>query len=182
MVASIVESDFYTQMRTNQQLGYLVWSFNNRVEDRLFFKFIIQSAGYDPFELKKRVEAWLKQSGNIFDKLADDEFERYRKALIVSLEKEGDTIEEVNNDLYEFATREKGNFKFKKQVIESVKKLSKEGVVAAAHKILLEPTTPRITVLIRSRTNDTPVPETVFTSVDQFKMRKAKKAIQGTRG
>jgi len=174
MVASIVESDFYTQMRTNQQLGYIVWSFNNRVEDRLFFKFIIQSAGYDPFELKKRVEAWLKQSGKIFEKLADGEFERYQKALIVSLEKEGDTIEEVNNDLYEFATREKGNFKFKKQVIEAVKKLSKEEVVTAAHKILMDDTTPRIVVLIRSRTNDTPVPETVLTSVDQFKKRKTK--------
>ena len=56
MVASIVESDFYTQMRTNQQLGYIVWSFNNSIEERLFFKMIIQSAGYGPFELQKRVE------------------------------------------------------------------------------------------------------------------------------
>ena len=48
LVASIVESDFYTQMRTNQQLGYIVWSFNNSVEERLFFKMIIQSAGYGP--------------------------------------------------------------------------------------------------------------------------------------
>jgi secreted Zn-dependent insulinase-like peptidase len=27
LIASIIESDFYTQMRTNQQLGYIVWSF-----------------------------------------------------------------------------------------------------------------------------------------------------------
>ncbi|MCH8054781.1 MAG: insulinase family protein, partial [Deltaproteobacteria bacterium] len=169
MVASIVETDFYKQMRTNQQLGYIVWSFNDRVEDRLFFKMIIQSASYGPFELKKRVEAWLKQSRELFDQLTDDEFERYRKALIVSLKKEGDNIAEVNNDLYRFATREKGNFRFKKQVIEAVKKLRKEEVIAAATKILLEPKTPRIVVLIRSRTNNKPVPKTVLTAVDQFK-------------
>ncbi|MCZ6626248.1 MAG: insulinase family protein [Deltaproteobacteria bacterium] len=174
MVASIVETDFYKQMRTNQQLGYIVWSFNDRVEDRLFFKMIIQSASYGPFELKKRVEAWLKQSRELFDQLTDDEFERYRKALIVSLKKEGDNIAEVNEDLYRFATREKGNFRFKKQVIEAVKKLRKEEVIAAATKILLEPKTPRIVVLIRSRTNNKPVPKTVLTAVDQFKNRKAK--------
>ena len=174
MVASIVETDFYKQMRTNQQLGYIVWSFNDRVEDRLFFKMIIQSASYGPFELKKRVEAWLKQSRELFDQLTDDEFERYRKALIVSLEKEGDNIAEVNKDLYRFATREKGNFRFKKQVIEAVKKFRKDEVVAAARKIFLEPKTPRIVVLIRSRTNDKPVPKTVLTAVDQFKNRKAK--------
>ena len=135
---------------------------------------IIQSAGYGPFELKKRVEAWLKQSRQLFDKLTDDEFERYRKALIVSLEKEGDNIAAVNKDLYGFATREKGNFRFKQQVIEAVKRLKKEEVVAAANKILLEASTPRSVVLIRSRSNDKPVPETVLTSVDQFKKRKTK--------
>lgn len=176
MVASIVEADFYLQMRTNQQLGYLVWSFNHRVEDRLFFNMIIQSAGYGPFDLKKRVEEWLKQTRELFDKLTDEEFERYRKARIVSLEKEGDNIARVNADLYGFATREKGNFRFKKQVIEAVKKLKKEEVVVAANKILLEASTPRSVVLIRSRSNDKPVPETVLTSVDQFKNRKAKSA------
>jgi insulysin len=176
MAASIVEADFFKQMRTDQQLGYIVWSFNDRVEDRLFFKMIIQSAGYGPFELKKRVEAWLEQSRKLFDNLTDDEFERYRKALIVSLEKEGDNIAEVNEELYGFATREKGNFKFKKQLIEAVKKLKKEDVVATANKILLEPSTPRLAVLIRSRANDEPVPETVLTSVDQFKNRKTSSA------
>ncbi|MCH8158027.1 MAG: insulinase family protein, partial [Nitrospinae bacterium] len=42
LIASIIESDFYTQMRTNQQLGYIVASFKQRVEDRLFMKFLIQ--------------------------------------------------------------------------------------------------------------------------------------------
>jgi len=126
--------------------------------------------------LKKRVEAWLKLSRELFDKLTDDAFERYRKALIVSLEKEGDNIAAVNKDLYGFATREKGNFRFKKQVIEAVKKLKKEEVVIVAKKVLLEPSTPRIVVLIRSRTNDKPVPETVLTSVDQFENRKTRSA------
>ncbi len=173
LVASIVESDFYTQMRTNQQLGYIVWSFNNRVEDRLFFKFIIQSSTYDPFELKARVEAWMSGANKLFADLTDEEFERHRKSLIVSLEKKGDSIAEVTGDLFYYATQEKGNFEFKTQLIEVVKKLKKEEVVAAAHEIFLEPKTPRIIILIRSRSINTPVPEGVLTTVDQFKNRRA---------
>ena len=173
LVASIVESDFYTQMRTNQQLGYIVWSFNNRVEDRLFFRFIIQSSTYDPFELKARVEAWMSGANKLFADLTDEEFERHRKSLIVSLEKKGDSIAEVTGDLFYYATQEKGNFEFKTQLIEVVKKLKKEEVVTTAREIFLEPKTPRIIILIRSRSINTPAPEGVLTTVDQFKNRRA---------
>ena len=99
MLASIVESDFYTQMRTNQQLGYIVWSFQQRMEDRIFFRMVIQSSTHGPFEMSKRVNAWLKSTDKLFAKLNDQEFERHRKALIVDLEKEVDSIGAVLSDL-----------------------------------------------------------------------------------
>ena len=112
MLASIVESDFYTQMRTNQQLGYIVWSFQQRMEDRIFFRMVIQSSTHGPFEMSKRVNAWLKSTDKLFDKLNDQEFERHRQALIVDLEKEGDSIGAVLSDLYAFAVDEKGDFSY----------------------------------------------------------------------
>jgi secreted Zn-dependent insulinase-like peptidase len=163
-------------MRTNQQLGYLVWSFNNRVEDRLFLKLVIQSATHGPFELKDRVENWMNRSNELFDKLSDDDFERYRQSLIVSLEKEGDSIAEVNGRLYALATRENGNFRFKKQLVKAVKKVSKEEIVAAARKILVDSQTPRIVILIRSKSNHQLPPEGVFTEVSQFKNRKSRRS------
>jgi insulysin len=66
MLASIVESDFYTQMRTNQQLGYIVWSFQQRMEDRVFFRMVIQSSTHEPFEMSKRVNAWMASTENLF--------------------------------------------------------------------------------------------------------------------
>jgi len=58
-------------------------------------------------------------------------------------------------------------------LVEVVKKLKKEEVIAAARKIFLDSKTPRLIILIRSRSNNTPVPEGVLTTVDQFKGRKA---------
>ena len=171
LIASIIKSDFYTQMRTNQQLGYIVWSFDARAEDRLFMGFIIQSGTYGPLELTKRVEAWLSQSKPLFDELTDEEFERYKEGLIISLEKKGDSIAEVASDLYNLITVQKGNFKFKKQLVEVIRNLEKEDVVKAAHEIFLDSQTPRVVVLIHSQTDKEPDPEGVLTTVKEFKNR-----------
>jgi len=165
MVASIVESDFYTQMRTNQQLGYIVWSFQNQVEERLFFKMIIQSAGYGPFELQKRIEGWMKASDKLFNELSNEEFEKHRKSLIVSLEKKGESIAEVAGDLYYFAVDEKGDFDFKKKLVKAIKNLTKEEVVKAGLRILQDPKVARSIVLMRSRSNKDKVPDGVLIEV-----------------
>ena len=167
MVASIVESDFYTQMRTNQQLGYIVWSFQNQVEERLFFKMIIQSASYGPFELQKRIDTWMKQSDKLFNKLSDEEFEKHRNSLIVSLEKKGDSIAEVAGDLYYFAVDEKGDFDFKKKLVKAVKNLTKEEVVQAGLRIFQDPKVARSVMLMRSRSNEDKVPEDVLSEVSR---------------
>ncbi|MFQ5716572.1 MAG: insulinase family protein, partial [Nitrospinales bacterium] len=173
LISSIIQADFYTQMRTKQQLGYIVLSYNRRIEDRLFFKFIIQSATHDSFDLLKRVEAWLAESDKLLENLSDDEFERQRKSLVISLEKEGDSIGEVADDLYYLAAEEKGNFEFKKQLIEIVKKIEKKEVLAAAKKLFRDSVTPRLVVMIRSRDNQETLPEGVLTRVDRFKNGKS---------
>ena len=169
MVASIVESDFYTQMRTNQQLGYVVWSFQNQVEERLFFKMIIQSASYGPFELQKRIEAWMKKSDKLFTDLSDEEFEKHRKSMIVSLEKKGESIAEVAGDMYYFAVDEKGDFDFKKKLVSAVKNLTKEEVVKSGLRILQDSKVARSVVLMRSRSNKDKVPEGVLSEVQRLK-------------
>ena len=168
IIASIVESDFYTQMRTNQQLGYIVWSFSQRIEDRIFFRLVIQSSTYGPFELSKRVNAWLASTEKLFSKLTDQEFERHQQSLVVALEKEGDSIGAVAGDLYSLATDEKGDFRFKKKLILAVKGLKKEDVSILAVKIFRDDGTPRLEVLMRAKGSKEKVPAGVITEVSQF--------------
>ena len=169
MLASIVESDFYTQMRTNQQLGYIVWSFQQRMEDRIFFRLLIQSSTHGPFEMRKRVNAWLQSTDKIFSKLTKEEFERHRQALIVGLEKEGDSIASVLSDLYSFAVDEDGDFLYKKKLIDAVKKVKKSDVISQARKVFLDPNTPRLEVLMRAKDSKEKVPAGVIDDVKQFK-------------
>ena len=176
MLASIVESDFYTQMRTNQQLGYIVWSFQQRMEDRVFFRMVIQSSTHEPFEMSKRVNAWMASTEKLFSKLTDEEFARHREALIVGLEKEGDSIGAVLGDLYGLAVDEKGDFSYKKKLIQAVKSVKKKDVLDTAKKVFLDSNTPRLEVLMRAKGSDVKVPPGVISEVSQVK-----KALMGTK-
>ena len=169
LIASVIESDFYTQMRTNQQLGYIVWSFQQRTEDRIFFRLVIQSSTHGPFEMSKRVNAWLISTEKLFAKLTDQEFERHRQALIVGLEKKGDSIAAILGDLYGLAVDEDGDFDFKKKLIQAVKDVKKQDVISRARKVFLDSKTPRLEVLMRAKGSKEEVPPGVINEVSQFK-------------
>jgi len=171
IIASIIENDFYTQMRTNQQLGYIVWSFQQRTEKRIFFRFLIQSSTHGPFEMSKRVRIWLKTTEKTFSKLSDEEFEKHRQAKIIALEKEGDSIGAVVGDLYTLATDEEGDFQFKKKFIQAIKELTKNDVSEKARELFLDPKTPRLEVLMRAKGSEEHVPASAITSVSEFKSR-----------
>ena len=171
ILASIVENDFYTQMRTNQQLGYIVWSFQQRTEKRMFFRFLIQSSTHGPFEMSKRVRLWLKTTEKMFADLSDEEFEKHRQAKIIALEKEGDSIGAVVGDLYSLATDEEGDFQFKKKLIQSIKDLSKNDIIDKARELFLDPQTPRLEVLMRAKGSKERIPASAITSVAEFKNR-----------
>ena len=171
IMASIIENDFYTQMRTNQQLGYIVWSFQQRTEKRMFFRFLIQSSTHGPFEMSKRVRVWLKTTDKMFANLSDEEFEKHKQAKIIALEKEGDSIGAVVGDLYTLATDEEGDFQFKKKLIQAIKDLSKNDVTEKARELFLDPQTPRLEVLMRAKGSKERVPASAITSVSEFNNR-----------
>jgi len=176
LLAAIIESDFYTEMRTKQQLGYIVWSFQQTLEDRMFLRFIIQSANHDSLELKRRVDAWLQHAGDLLDSLTDEEFERYRASKIVSLEKKGESIAEVLGDIFYLATEEDGDFDYKKKLVAVVKKMTKAEVLTAGRKWLMDGNTPRLVLLMRSKDNGEALPAGVISEVSQFKNRRGEQA------
>ena len=139
------------------------------MEDRIFFRLVIQSSTHGPFELSKRVNAWLASTKKLFSDLSDQEFERHRQALIVGLEKEGDSIASVLSDLYSFAIDEKGDFNYKKKLIQAVKDVEKKDVIQLATKLFLGSKTPRLEVLMRAKGSKEIVPDGIINDVSQFK-------------
>ena len=43
IISKGLQQPFYTEMRTNQQLGYIVWSYTNNPDETHYLNFLIQS-------------------------------------------------------------------------------------------------------------------------------------------
>ena len=61
-------------MRTNQQLGYIVWSYTRNTEKTYFLNFLIQSGVYPADELNKRADNFIKSSDQIIANMDNETF------------------------------------------------------------------------------------------------------------
>lgn len=59
VVANFMSEPFYTELRTKQQLGYIVGSAAGASLKHRYFTFVIQSSAYAPDELQRRAEAFI---------------------------------------------------------------------------------------------------------------------------
>jgi insulysin len=182
LIGSIVESDFFTQLRTNQQLGYVVWSTAHDMENRMFLQFIIQSADYGPFDLEKRVEEWLLTTKKLFDDLTPEEFDRYKDALIVSIEKKGDSIADELADLFYAVTEREADFDHKKKLVSAVRALTLDEVRKSAAELLRSDKPGRLAILMRAKQNGEPVPAQVIGEPADFKKRIKSAPAHGSAG
>ncbi|MEL6346232.1 MAG: insulinase family protein [Myxococcota bacterium] len=87
LIGQMVGAPFFNQLRTEQQLGYTVWSFFSPVDRVPGMTFAIQSPVAGPTVLQERIEIFLAEFGGTFDQMSDDEFDVYRQGLIAELTK-----------------------------------------------------------------------------------------------
>ncbi|KAA8543659.1 hypothetical protein F0562_021595 [Nyssa sinensis] len=93
----IVEEPLFNQLRTKEQLGYVV-DCSPRVTYRILgFCFRVQSSEYNPVYLLGRIDDFINGLKKLLDELDDESFENYRNGLIAKLlEKDPSLTYETN--------------------------------------------------------------------------------------
>ena len=89
LVAQALTKPAYHQLRTVEQLGYIVFSGVRHDLGVVGFRVLVQSSEKDAAELDARIECVLGTVGGLLDAMGDDEFGNHKKALIdLKLEKD----------------------------------------------------------------------------------------------
>lgn len=134
--AALLRTPFYAEMRTKQQLGYVVFSgplTSGRVNGMFF---AIQSGDYPATELANRAHGWLEAFLPTIRDIDDEEFETIKASVIQRLEEEETDMSERLRTLAQEALVLNGDFAHDDAVIAAVRELSKEELGASfAHAI-----------------------------------------------
>ncbi|MEK7486824.1 MAG: insulinase family protein, partial [Planctomycetota bacterium] len=146
-----IRNYFYTEMRTKQMLGYVVFSgsyLRERVQN-LFF--LIQSGTHPAQELFQRADLCLAEINTNFDAMLAPQFEDIRHSLIEELSKKPKSISEKAQKFYGFTFDKEGDFLYAQKLIEAIRKTTPEEVAKLFRKTLDAKSRRRVTILLNAQ-------------------------------
>ena len=146
IVGRHLREDFYFHMRTQQQLGYIVWAGMGQELQRLNMYFIVQSGEYGADELARRMEKYLEEYAERFAALPPEQFEKLRQAVINAKLERPKNLEESARRLFWVAYELDGNFDHVSEDISAVESLQREDVQRQLERVLQPPSRGRLRI------------------------------------
>jgi insulysin len=170
VIGNFVESPFYLEMRTKQQLGYIVWGGAASTEKSSYFYFIIQSGNHPAEYLANQAEQFSLTLPDSLRQLPDEEFLVIKNSVIEKIKEKPTSIAEQAGKYYTLAFDYNGNFNRNEELIQAVENLTREKSVEVLSTVLANETLERATVLLYAKEHN--VGENVkssFDSINQWK-------------
>ncbi len=135
MLGNFFAEPYYSEMRTRQQLGYIVAGFMTEIEDELYARFIIQSADYTAAELQDRSEAFLATLPKILKELPDAKLEAIKDGVRAELEKKDKSIVERTRRYFKLAFENDMEWDYAPATVKALEKVTREDLLAMLDKI-----------------------------------------------
>ncbi|KAL2694046.1 hypothetical protein Neosp_000616 [[Neocosmospora] mangrovei] len=123
----------FDQLRTKEQLGYIVFSGPRVFSTTYGFRFLIQSEMTPEF-LDSRIEAFLRRYVETLEKMSDTEFEGHKRSLVIRRLEKLRNLDQESSRHWSQITSEYYDFELAQRDAEQVKKLTKPEMVEFFNK------------------------------------------------
>lgn len=139
MIYQLIEAPFFHQLRTIEQLGYIV-SVSPYVNLNIpYIAMIIESPTASVAEIIGRIDVFIAQFRSTLTELGDQEFEAVKKGLIIKIDKKDDTLETRSNRYWAEIDRGNYNFDSRKQLIAAIENLTRQQIIEEYKKVFVDP-------------------------------------------
>lgn len=151
LLAQLIEADFYTRLRTQQQLGYVVYgTFAPRLQVP-GLAFVVQSPTYSAQHIDESISAYLKTAVRELEKMPADDFEKHRQALLINLVEKPKNQGEVAERLWSDILLRRLDFTYREQVIAAVTGISQPELVNWYKNTLLAPAVRKAVIIVSQK-------------------------------
>lgn len=134
LLSQIIQPWFYNQLRTQEQLGYAVFTFQIPVGRQWGIGFLLQSNSKQPALLLKRYEAFYPEAERRLRAMSQQDFAQYQAALIGELQQRPQTLDEEAGRYSKDFDRENYAFDTRDKVIEQIKTLTPQSLADYFHR------------------------------------------------
>lgn len=136
VLGNLIQDRYYGEMRTNQQLGYIVQGGASTTRAATRLDFYIQSGDYQPEELSKRTHAFLATLLGDIDNVLEEQFVNARDGLILELSRKSSVMSDRFQRLEELWSSRDAEWLYDENLVGALRSLTKEEVKAHAVKSL----------------------------------------------
>ncbi len=150
VVANFFGEPFYTELRTKQQLGYIVGSSGTSSLRQRYFSFVVQSSAYAPDELQRRAEAFIATLPAALAAVTDAQWATLIAGARSTFEEKPKSIEEKAGLFFANAFSYDGEWDRRQAALAALDSLTKEQAVALLTAALDPQNSRRRTLLLHS--------------------------------
>lgn len=150
ILSQAIEEPFYNELRTKQQTGYLVYSWDSMVEKQLFSYLAVQSNSHDPRDLLARFELFLEtfQRELAHKTFTEERFQTIKQSLITLLKQAPDNMRDMSQLLHKVGFEYDGDFKWIDKRVAAVEALTYEEFIDFAKEWQSKQNRQRLAVVV----------------------------------
>jgi len=136
MLKQLIKTSFFSQLRTEKQLGYVVYVGYNRVMRLPGLRFVIQSPETDPAVLLKHIETFIDTEYDAIEKLSDEAFAQQKQGLLTLLKKKDKRLSERSHRFNSLLNLKYYKFDQREKIIKIINNLNKEELLSYYKRFL----------------------------------------------
>ena len=135
LLGRLLGNPFFNSLRTEQQLGYVVFAGPRPFERHPGIVFVVQSPTLDPVGLEQRVDQFLLEQQEVLANLTEEELETYRQGLIGDLLKKDDNMDDRSGRFWQSIASAELDFDNREKIAAQILKLTPADMQAALARL-----------------------------------------------
>ena len=138
LLAQIISSPFYEEIRTRRQLGYIVYATPYEMLETPALGFVVQSPSASQTEIDQAVTEFSKEFANTLAGLTDERLNQEKQAVISELLEQDRQLGEISSRYWREIDRGAESFNSREQLAEAVKNVRLQELLDSFRKAALK--------------------------------------------
>ncbi|MEZ5557216.1 MAG: insulinase family protein [Pseudomonadales bacterium] len=169
LATQLLRQAYFTSLRTEQQLGYVVTITNPTLRDRSGLAFVVQSPVASAARLESLTLGFLEQERPALEDMSEADFERYKQGLVVLLTEQDKNLTERGQRYWSDLLLGVTTFDSNARIANAVAALDKQDMLAFLDRFDERLERARLIVYNRGKFAEVPEDGTLLTDVIAFK-------------
>lgn len=138
LLTQIVSSPFYEELRTQRQLGYIVYATSFEMLETPAIALVVQSPEASADDIDEAVTAFSRRFERELEAMTEADLNREKQAVISRLLQQERRLSEVSQRYWQEIDRQVETFDSRQQLAEAVRNVSREDLIQAYRDALLD--------------------------------------------